>query len=134
MSNGITYEALRNGSLIFRPQFWSVYRRTLEGRSRTNNPSEGLNNRLRNLVGRHKLGFWPFVEKLQEEDRTTSARINKSFASSTNTSAAECSNNELKTIVERYDEMTTFEYLKYISNYVMTSNTFLPIEDEDIDE
>ena len=121
-----------NGALVFHPQFWSVYRRTLESQSRTNNAVEGLNNRLRNLVGRYKPGFWILIEKLQEEDRTTTAKINKSYASnSTDTADADSSTQDsLKKIVERYDQMTTFEYLKHISNFVMTSNTFLP---EDID-
>ena len=72
------------------------------------------------------------IEKLQEEDRTTTAKINKSYVSnSTDMADADSSTQDsLKKIVERYDQMTAFEYLKHISNFVMTSNTFLP---EDIE-
>ena len=117
------------GALVFRPHLWSVYKRTLEGRNRTNNPVEGLNNRLRNLIGRKKPGFWVLVEKLQEEDRASTAKITKSFGAHSG-EVADDDEDCLKAIVQKFDQMTTIEYLKSISNFVMTGETFLPDDDE----
>ena len=118
-----------DGALVFRPHLWSVYKRTLEGRNRTNNPVEGLNNRLRNLIGRKKPGFWVLVEKLQEEDRASTAKITKSFGAHSG-EVADDDEDCLKAIVQKFDQMTTIEYLKSISNFVMTGETFLPDDDE----
>ena len=52
---------------LFPPATWNVYQIALNGRSRTNNICEGLNNSFRVLVGQHNPPLYKCIQALQQD-------------------------------------------------------------------
>lgn len=50
---------------IFSPYMWNVYNATKEGYGRTNNVSEGFNNKFKNIVRIRHPNIFIFIESLQ---------------------------------------------------------------------
>ena len=58
---------------IFAPAQWNIHEVTLANQPRTNNVSEGWNNKFRNLVGQSHPTVWKLIECLQAECARVSA-------------------------------------------------------------
>lgn len=70
-SNGLS---LWRSSPIFPPYLWNVHNATKKNAGRTNNISEGFNNKFKTLVRTQHPNIWMFIEALQ---KSNSMAINK---------------------------------------------------------
>ena len=51
----------------YEPKLWNMHAAVLQGKSRTNNASEGWHNRFQTLVGKSHPSFYSFLKELQKE-------------------------------------------------------------------
>ncbi|KAK4879594.1 hypothetical protein RN001_007740 [Aquatica leii] len=58
---------MRNISPMFPVDLWNVHQATLQGQDRTNNQTEGWNNRFSNLVGENHPTVWKLISKMRQE-------------------------------------------------------------------
>ena len=58
---------IRRTPPAFPPQKWNMHQVTLDVQTRTNNISEGWNNKLSSLVGEQLPSVWKLIETLQQE-------------------------------------------------------------------
>jgi len=86
----------------FQPSLWNVHTATLQGGDRTNNISEGWNNRLRTLAGHHHLSVW----RLQVDAAKSSATVPKhavgNLAPRSKTKAARLHQQRLRNLCKDY--------------------------------
>ena len=65
----------RNVTPLFAPQLWNVHNSTLSDEDRTNNQTEGWNNRFSNLVGQDHPSLWVLIKKMTMELAVDSAKV-----------------------------------------------------------
>ncbi|KAF0748908.1 MULE domain-containing protein, partial [Aphis craccivora] len=86
-SNGLS---LWRSSPIFPPYLWNAHNATKKTTGRTNNISEGFNNKFKTLVRTQHSNIWMFIEALQkclrdvnvDDDDVRRVRVNASFGAS----------------------------------------------------
>ena len=67
LPNGAAGIRLKRQNPIFPPKDWNCHVATLNNDARTNNISEGWNNRFSHLVGHDNPSVWKLIEELQKE-------------------------------------------------------------------
>ncbi|CAH0561756.1 unnamed protein product [Brassicogethes aeneus] len=65
----------RNIAPMFLPKIWNVHEATLSDENRTNNLTEGWNNRFSNLVGQNHPSVWLLIKKMRMELAVDSAKL-----------------------------------------------------------
>ncbi|CAI6371897.1 unnamed protein product [Macrosiphum euphorbiae] len=66
---------LRRLQPMFPPNTWNVHDTTLHGSHRTNNPTEGWNNRFAHLVGQKHPTIWKLIRKIKNEVAADLAKL-----------------------------------------------------------
>lgn len=119
----------------FEPRQWSLYERILEGNPRSNNWVEGFNNKLSHLISSRNPKFFHVLEKLKQEQRSTQCRIIQSRTRKMSTVSSESARRqeELKSLVTEFDDLSLTEFMTKASFFVLLTGCQLDEGDETSD-
>ncbi|KII65824.1 hypothetical protein RF11_04095 [Thelohanellus kitauei] len=97
--------------------FWNQYQRCLNEQPRTNNSVEGWHNAFSSLADAPKQNIYSFLHLLKDEMTIVDNKINtlEMNPAVTPSERANFSNERLRTLVARFNELDPIEYLRNIA-------------------
>lgn len=71
---------LQHRKPLFPPKVWNVNSATLKGKEKTNNATEGWNNRFSNLIGKNHPDIWTLIIKMRQEVAADKTKMEQMMA------------------------------------------------------
>lgn len=120
---------LRRRKPLFPPKVWNINSATLKGKDKTNNSTEGWNNRFSHLVGNNHPDIWTLIVKMRQEIAADQTKLEQlmtgKVAKKTKLSKYENLNNRLKTLCEQYKNSTSSTKIAVLLNGISSNIRFI---------
>lgn len=119
---------LQHRKPLFPPKVWNVNSATLKGKEKTNNATEGWNNRFSNLIGKNHPDIWTLIIKMRQEvaaDKTKMEQMTAGkMATKTKRTQYHMLKRRLKTLCEQYKNSNSPNKIEVLLNGISNNIGF----------